>query len=329
MSTMRAIAIHQPGPDARLVLESMPIPVPAADEVRLRVAYAGLNRADIFQRQGNYPVPEGASPILGLEASGWIDALGNGVEHFTLGQEVCALLAGGGYADYVCVPAGQVMTLPEGWSLEQAACLPEAVLTVWLAVIATGGAKAGDTVLIQSGASGIGAVGIPLLKALGMRVIALARTEEKCAWCLAQGADAALPYDTPASALQQAAGTRGIAVVLDMLGGAYLATALKALAPQGRLVSLAFLNGTDISLPLGALLMKNLSWHGVTLRSQPIERKAQLLQEATRALWPLWSGRTGWRPAIDQLYPLENAQKAQIRMEERLHLGKILLRVGA
>jgi NADPH2:quinone reductase len=326
---MHAILIHNPGPDGHLVRQPHPIPQPASGEVRIRVAFAALNRADIFQRQGTYPAPADASPIPGLEVSGWVDALGDGVTDFTIGQEVCALTNGGAYAEYVCVPAGQAARIPAGWSLEHAACLPEAALTVWLAAIETGGAQAGDTVLIQGGASGIGAIGIPLLKAMGMRVLATASTKEKCAWCIAQGADAAFPYHTdklPDILRQQSA--NGIAVVVDMLGSTHLANALKALRPGGRLVSLAFLNGTDSPLPLGALLMKNLQWSGITLRSQNSERKASLTRAITGNLWPKWEN-SPWRPAIDQAFTLENAQKAQNRMEERLHLGKILLRVGA
>lgn len=324
---MRAITIPNPGPTGQLVLSEHPLPVPAAGELRIRVAYAAINRADIFQRQGLYPAPADASPIPGLEVSGWVDALGDGVVDFTLGQEVCALVNGGGYAEYVCAPVGQIAPIPSGWSLEHAACLPEAALTIWLAAMDAGAAQPGDTILIQGGASGIGAVGIPLLKALGMRVIATASTQEKCDWCIVQGADAAFPYDISAETLCTAS-PAGIAVVVDMLGGTHLATALKALRPGGRLISLAFLNGTDSALPLGALLMKNLHWRGVTLRSQTPAKKAELTQNITRNLWPVWE-KSLWRPAIDQIIALENAQKAHNRMEERLHLGKILLRVGA
>ena len=324
---MRAITIAEPGPVGRLEISTLSAPKPKTGEVRIRVAFAGLNRADIFQRLGSYPAPADASPIPGLEVSGWVDALGDGVDGWQLGQEVCALVPGGGYAEQVCVPAGQLMPIPAGWTLQEAACLPEAALTVWLAVIETGGAQAGDAVLIQSGASGIGAIGIPLLTALGMRVFATARTKEKCDWCKAQGAEDAFLYDTPkpADAIKTASG--GIAVALDMLGGEHINAALKSLHPGGKLVSIAFLNGAPEDLPVGQLLMKNLTWSAITLRSQPAERKASMSAAIVEKLWPIWAA-SRWRPSVDGVFPLEQAQNAQNRMEERLHLGKILLKVA-
>ena len=326
--SMRAITIVDAGPAGQLQLAELPTPEPKAGELRLRVAYAGLNRADIFQRQGTYPAPKNASPIPGLEVSGWVDAVGADAPGWQLGQEVCALVPGGGYAEQVCVPVGQVMPMPAGWNLQEAACLPEAALTVWLAVIETGRAQKGDAVLLQSGASGIGAIGIPMLKALGMRVYATARNDTKCVWCQEQGAALALPYDTPELAERLRAASEGMQVALDMLGGDHLAVALKCLERNGRLVSIAFLNGAGESLPLGQLLMKNLTWSGVTLRSQSVARKAVMSAALVREVWPRFAAGS-WRPTLDGVFGLEEAEKAQKRMEERLHLGKILLKVAA
>ncbi len=327
---MHAIAIEQSGPEGRLRLSVAPMPKPEPGEVRIRVAYAGVNRADLLQRLGQYPAPADASPLPGLEVSGTIEALGAEVDatQWRLGMPVCALVNGGGYAEFVCAPAGQVLPVPEGWSLEDAAALPEAILTVWLALIETAQAKAGDWVLIQGGRSGIGSVGIPMLALLGLRVIATARTQEKCDFCWSQGAEAAFPTDRPdlVEIIRQTS-EGNLRAALDMLGGAHLATALRSLGQGGHLVNIAFLNGTKEPVPLGALLSKNLHWHGTTLRSQSPAKKAAMVAALRAQLWPKRAA-SGWRPTIDSIHPLPEAEKAQARMEERLHLGKILLKVG-
>ncbi len=327
---MRAVSIEYPGPLGRLKLVETAPPVPGPGEVRVRVAYAGLNRADIFQRLGQYPAPVGASPFPGLEVSGMVEAHGAGVDKsvWPLGKKICALTHGGGYADAVCIPAGQLWPIPESWSMADAAALPEALLTVWLTLIETAGVKTGDWVLIQGGSSGIGSVGIPMLALLGIRVIATARDRAKCDYCWSQGAEAAFPTDTRdlfEKILASSGG--GVQAALDMLGGPHLATALKSLAPGGHLVSIAFLNGVKDPLPLGTLLTRNLHWHGVTLRSQSAARKAEMADALQAKLWPLLATHD-WRPVIDAVFPLEEAEIAQKRMEERLHLGKILLKVG-
>ena len=327
-SKMRAIRMEQPGPQGRLVACEVPVPSPAPGELLLRVAYAGLNRADLFQVAGQYPAPEETAMVPGLEVSATVAAWGEGVSGFRVGEEVCAILSGGGYADYCTVPAGLVAPLPGGISLKEAAALPEALLTNWLALVKLGEVQPGDTVLLSGGTSGIGTIAIPMLRALNVHPIALAGNAEKMELCAKLGATP-LDYHTANLAEQVKALTngQGVAIVLDMLGGPFIDTALQALRPGGRLVSIAFLQGAKLEINAGRLLMKNLRWIGMTLRSQPTEAKAALLREARERLWPeIAAGRL--RPTLDSVFPLEKAEKAHEKMQQRLHLGKILLEVS-
>ena len=327
LSKMRAIRIESPGPQGRLVLDQPPLPEPGEGEVRLRVAYAGLNRADLFQVAGQYPAPTETQMIPGLEVSGIIDALGEGVEHLHVGQPVCALLTGGGYAEYCVAAAGLTVPAPEGFSAQEAAALPEALLTNWLALAHLGHVQAGQTVLITGGSSGIGTFAISMLRELNARPIALAGTPEKLDACRMLGAE---PVDYRSASLTadiQQKAPHGVDVVLDMLGGPFVETAMQVLRPGGRLISIAFLQGSRFDMQAGRLLMKNLHWMGMTLRSQPIEIKSRLLEDARSRLWPsLSAGRI--RPVLDEVFPLEEAEKAHARMQQRLHIGKILLEVG-
>ena len=327
-SKMRAIQIEQPGPEGRLMAAALPIPAPGPGDIRIRVAYAGLNRADLFQVAGQYPAPKESAMVPGMEVSGLVDAVGEGVTDFRTGDAVCALLPGGGYAEYCTVPATLAAPLPAGISMKEAAALLEALLTNWLALVRLGEVQPGDAVLVTGGTSGIGTMAIPLLKELNAHPIALAGSPEKMDICAQLGATP-LDYHTANLAEQVKAATdgKGVALVLDMLGGPFIDTAMQALRPGGRLISIAFLQGAAVEVNAVRLLMKNLRWMGMTLRSQPVEAKAAMLTEIRQRLWPaLAEGRL--RPTLDAVFPLENAQKAHERMQQRLHIGKILLEVG-
>lgn len=328
---MRAIHIENPGPESRLVLTQRKMPLPGPGEVRLRVAYAGVNRADLFQRRGQYRASDTGPIFPGLEVSGLVEAHGEGVDKtiWPIGAKVCAVTNGGhGYSDALCLPTERLLPVPKGWSLADAAAIPEAMMTVWHALMDLGAAQPGDWVVIQGGSSGIGSVGIPMLAMLGIRVVATARDQAKCDYCWSQGAEAAFPSGMPdlVSRIRETTGG-GARAVLDMLGGTHLGTALKSLAHGGHLISIAFLNKPDEALPLGAMLLGDLHWHGMMLRNQTAEKKVMIVQALRARVWPELEMRD-WRPVIDSVFPLEEAEKAQNRMEERLHLGKILLKVG-
>jgi putative PIG3 family NAD(P)H quinone oxidoreductase len=325
---MRAIRIHTPGPQGHLASADLPMPAPGAGEVRLRVAFAGLNRADLFQVAGQYPAPEETAMVPGLEVSGTVEALGADVDGLAIGTEVCALLTGGGYAEYCTVPATQIRALPPGLSLKDAAGLPEALLTNWLALVRHGQVQLGERVLVTGGSSGIGSFAIPMLRELGVQPIALAHGEEKIALCQQLGAQVVDYRSANLAETIKAHSPQGVAVVLDMLGGPFVDTAMQVLIPGGRLVSIALLQGSRLEMNVGRLLMKNLQWTGLTLRSQSAETKAELWREAWARLGEaIAAGRL--RPVLDTVFPLEEAEKAHKRMQDRLHSGKILLQVGA
>ena len=315
----------------QLVVQSAELPECRSGELRIRVAYAGVNRADVFQRKGQYPVPHGDSTILGLEVSGWVDAVSPeaAAAGWVVGDVVCALCPGGGYAESVRVPHAQCFRVPEGYNLAQAACLPEALMTMALSLLHTAHVTAGQCVLIQGGTSGVASVAIPVLNMLGVTVFATVRSAEKAALCESWGAQKAVITDAEdaAETLRQATGGTGMHAVLDMLGGDALNLGLRVLRRGGHLVSIAFLNGAKVSLNVAPILTQNLHWHGVTLRSQSLERKAMLAEMLHARVWPLLA-KNPWRPRIDSEFLLFEAAKAHQRMEERLHLGKILLRVG-
>lgn len=323
---MRAIEIANPGPNGQLQLvENYPGPKPKAGEVLIRVACAALNRADIFQKQGKYPPPQGTSPLPGLEVSGEIVALGEGVTRRKIGEKVCALLEGGGYAEYATAAVGQVFTLPAGFSFAEAAALPEALFTVWLALFETARLAAGDTVLIHGGASGIGHMAIQMARAAEAIPFATAGTDEKCDFCRKLGAEQAINYRK--QDVLEAFQNRPFDIILDIVGGETMQKNLKLLAPGGRMISLAFLAGSRAELNMASLLFKQASWHGLTLRSRTATQKAYLASRIREHCWPWLISRRIF-PAIDSEFPLEQAEKAQNRMEQNLNLGKILLKVA-
>ena len=319
---MQAIRIHN---HQLLYEEDLPKPKPQAGELLIKVVYAGVNRADLFQMQGNYPPPEGASPLPGLEVSGTIAALGEGVTGFTLGEEVCALLEGGGYAQYATAAASQALPLPKGWNLREAAALPEALYTVWLALFHTAQLQAGETVLIHGGASGIGSLASQMVKAAGATAITTASTPEKCTFSEVCGAQKTYIYKESDFVEAISADYGKVDVVLDMVGGDYFQKNLKLLGRGGRMISIAFLRGAKAELNMAPLLMKQISWHGLTLRSRSAQEKALLTQEIRQNCWK-WLENRQVIPAIDSEYPLKEAEKALKKIEQNLNLGKILLK---
>jgi putative PIG3 family NAD(P)H quinone oxidoreductase len=282
-----------------------------------------------MQRQGKYPPPPGASDIPGLELAGTIDALGDGVTAWGVGDRVCALVSGGGYAEHCVVPAVQCLPIPTGFDAVQAAALPETFFTVWANVFERGGLRAGETLLVHGGTSGIGTTAIQLARAFGARVLATAGSPEKCSACVGLGAERAVNYRTEdfVSAVRETTDGRGVDLVLDMVGGSYIPRDLEALAPQGRLVLIAFLGGPKAEVNFLPVLQRHLTITGSTLRPRPVEEKGRLARELRQKVWPLLeSGRI--RPVIDSTYPLERAADAHRRMETGAHVGKIVLTVG-
>ncbi|GAA1048845.1 NAD(P)H-quinone oxidoreductase [Arthrobacter russicus] len=319
---MKAITITEPGGPEALELSEVPEPVPAEGEVLVDVAAAGLNRADVMQRRGFYPPPPGASEYLGLEVSGRIAEAGHG---FRKGQEVVALLAGGGYAERVAVPAGQVIPVPEGVDLVSAAGLPEVAATVYSNVFMIAGLKAGETLLVHGGAGGIGAMAIQLAKALGARVIATAGSAAKCEKILELGADEAVNYREQdfVGAAQRFGGAD---VILDVMGGSYLARNLEALALGGRLVVIGLQGGSSAELDLAALMGKRASVIGTTLRSRPVDEKAAVMEQVRRVVWPLIAQGT-IKPSIGATFPLDQARQAHDYFDSGEHQGKVLLTI--
>jgi putative PIG3 family NAD(P)H quinone oxidoreductase len=303
-----------------------PDPEPAEGQVVLDVAATAVNRADLLQRQGFYPPPPGASEILGLECSGTVAAIGPGVEGLELGQEVCALLAGGGYATRVLVPAGQVMPKPDGLDLVTAAAQPEVAATVWSNVMMVAGLRASDTLLVHGGAGGVGTFAIQLATALGARVFATAGTAEKVALCRRLGAEVAVNYrdEDFVDAVRDATDGRGVDVVLDNMGASYLARNLAALATEGRLVVIGLQGGTKAEIDLNALMRKRAAVVGTTLRSRPVAEKATICRAVAEHVWPLVADGTV-RPVVGRTLPLAEATEAHRLMESGESTGKILL----
>lgn len=327
---MLAITIPDPGRETgKLVPDTVPTPTPREGEVLIRVSHAGVNRADVFQRMGLYPPPEGASPLPGLEVGGHIAALGDGVTGWEVGDAVCALLPGGGYAAYATARPGCLLPVPQGWSLAEAAALPEALFTVWMALGVEAELKPGETLLVHGGASGIGMTAIQYAAALGATVFATAGTPEKCAACEGWGAARAIPYKSADFVEEVLAVTdgRGVDVVLDFIGGDYIARNFRCLATGGRMVTLAFLRGATIeSLNVAPLLLKRLTWKGTTLRSRSDAEKAAYAQSIRRKVWPFVE-QGAVRPVIHAVFPLAEAREAHACMEENRNLGKIVLEV--
>ncbi|UZD90269.1 NAD(P)H-quinone oxidoreductase [Cognatishimia activa] len=322
---MRAIEISEPGGPEVLQLSEQPVPMPGAGEVLIKVAYAGVNRPDALQRAGLYRPPPSASPLPGLEASGLIAAVGPNVTEWQEGDEVCALLPGGGYAEYVLTPAAHCLPVPKGMALREAACLPETFFTVWSNVFDRAGLKAGEKFLVHGGSSGIGTTAIQLASAMGARVFATAGSDEKCEVCRKLGAEQAINYrEGDFVEVMKAEG--GANVILDMVGGDYLPRNVKALATEGRLVQIAFLQGPKVELNFAQVMLRRLTITGSTLRPQSDFAKAKIAEKLRAHVWPLLdAGRIA--PVIDSEYPLEEASSAHARMETNAHIGKIVLKV--
>ncbi|WP_375255706.1 NAD(P)H-quinone oxidoreductase [Yoonia sp.] len=324
---MQAIEISQPGGPEVLKLVDRPMPEPAHDQVVIKVAYAGVNRPDALQRAGLYNPPKGASDLPGLEAAGDVVGVGAGVTSPKLGDRVCALLPGGGYAEYVATPAAHCLPIPSGLSLAQAACLPETFFTVWSNVFMRGGLQAGQRFLVHGGSSGIGTTAIQLAKVFGARVFATAGSEEKCAACVTLGAEAAINYRTQ-DFVEKMKALGGADLILDMVGGPYIQRNLKSLADEGTLVQIAFLQGSKAELNLVQLMTRRLTVTGSTLRPQSDLAKTRIADALRAQVWPIINaGKVG--PVMDQEFTLADAATAHARMETSAHIGKIVLKVGS
>ena len=323
---MRAIEISEPGGPDVLRECDRPIPAPAHGQVVLKVAYAGVNRPDALQRAGKYAPPPTASDLPGLEASGVVVAIGPGVSGLALGDTVCALLPGGGYAEYVATPAAHCLPVPAGLSMKQAACLPETFFTVWSNVFTRGGLKAGERFLVHGGSSGIGTTAIQLASTLGARVFTTAGSDEKCAACLSLGAERAINYRTE-DFVEVMKGEGGADLILDMVGGEYIPRNIRALADDGRMVHIAFLSGPKAELNFAQIMARRLTVTGSTLRPQSDLAKARIAQDLREVVWPLIEAGTV-APVMDQTFALADAAAAHARMEGSTHIGKIVLEVG-
>ena len=327
--SMNFVAHGAGGAPLVMHLSQMPVPKPAATEVLIKVAYAGVNRPDCLQRSGRYPPPPGASPILGLEASGQVVALGEGVTRWKQGDWVCGLANGGAYAEYVCIPQGQVLPLPTGLSLLQAAALPENYFTVWTNVFQRGKLQAGETFLVHGGSSGIGLTAIQLAKAFGARVICTVGNEEKIRACLAAGADLAINYRTQdfAKEVMDATDQKGVNIILDMVGGDYMQRNINCLSVDGRLVQIAFLQPSKTEVDWIGLMVKRLTFTGSTLRPRTAADKAQMANELHEKVWPLLQ-QGKCLPVVHQVFDLREATQAHELMESSTHIGKIMLKVA-
>lgn len=324
--TMRAVEISEPGGPDVLKLTERPIPEPAHGQVVLKVAYAGVNRPDALQRAGAYDPPPGASDLPGLEASGEVVALGDGVSGVAIGDQVCALLPGGGYAEYVATPAAHCLPIPKGLDMKQGACLPETYFTVWSNVFTRGGLQAGERFLVHGGSSGIGTTAIQLANAFGARVFATAGSDEKCKACTDLGAEKAINYKTE-DFVEVMKAEGGANLILDMVGGDYIPRNVKSLANDGRLVQIAFLQGPVAQLNFAQLMVRRLTITGSTLRPQSDLAKARIAQDLREAVWPLLdAGQIA--PVMDSEFDMEDAAKAHARMESSGHIGKIVLKVA-
>lgn len=323
---MRYIDVKRPGGPEVLVVKEGPAPVPGSGEVLIRVHAAGINRPDIMQREGKYPPPAGASPILGLEVAGEVSAIGTGVSGRSVGERVCALTNGGGYAEFVTAPSGQCLLLPSGLPMDEAAALPETFFTVWTNVFDRASLKEGQTFLVHGGSGGIGITAIQMAKNRGARVFATAGTEEKCAACRRLGAEIAVNYREKdfVPVLKEVTDGRGVDVILDMIGGDYVGRNLDLAATEGRIVNIAFQKGSTVKIDLMRLLIKRLTLTGSTLRARTDRAKAEIAAKLEAEIWPLIaSGRI--RPVMAATFLLEKVADAHRLMEEGNHIGKIVL----
>ena len=324
--TMRAVEISQHGGPEVLTPVDRPVPQPGHGQVLIRISWAGVNRPDALQRAGGYKVPPNASDLPGLEAAGEIAAIGPGVTEWQEGDRVCALLPGGGYAEYATTPAAHCLPIPQGTGLKEAACLPETHYTVWSNMVMRGGLTGGERFLVHGGSSGIGTTAIQIARELGARVFATAGSAEKCAACEALGAERAINYREEDFA-EVLSGQGGADLILDMVGGDYVPRNLAALADDGRLVQIAFLKGAKVEMNLAQIMVRRLTITGSTLRPQSDLNKARIAEELRAHVWPMLdSGRIA--PVMDREFPLEEAAAAHARMESSAHIGKIVLKVA-
>jgi putative PIG3 family NAD(P)H quinone oxidoreductase len=324
---MTAVEITRPGAPDVLQLTTRTVPQPGPGEVLLKIAYAGVNRPDALQRAGMYAPPPNASDLPGLEASGTIVAVGAGVSDWAEGDDVCALLPGGGYAEYALTPAAHCLPIPGGMGLKEAACLPETFFTVWSNVFQRGGLKAGERFLVHGGSSGIGTTAIQLARVMGARVFATAGSDEKCRACLDLGAERAINYRAE-DFVDVLRAEGGANLILDMVGGDYIPRNIKALADDGRLVQIAFLQGPKVELNFAQLMTRRLTITGSTLRPQSDLAKARIAESLREQVWPLLdAGRIA--PVMDSEFALAEAAAAHARMESSGHIGKIVLKVTA
>ena len=327
-ATMRAVEISSPGGPEVLKPRDLPKPSPKPNEIVVKVAAAGVNRPDVLQRMGLYPVPPDASPLPGLEIAGEVAEVGSSAKIWRPGDQVCALANGGGYAEYCAVPETQALPVPKGLSMVEAASLPETFFTVWSNVYDRGRLAPGESLLVQGGTSGIGVTAIQMAAATGNRVFATAGSDEKCAACLRLGAVQAFNYRTQdwAAEVRAATGGKGVNVILDMVGGDYVPKELKCLADEGRLVFIAFLRGPKTELDISQVMLRRLTITGSTLRPRPAEFKGAIARSLRERIWPLLeSGRI--KPQIYRTFPLEQASEAHRLMESSQHIGKIVLTV--
>jgi putative PIG3 family NAD(P)H quinone oxidoreductase len=326
--SMQYIAVDEPGPPECMRLARGRVPAPRAGEILVEVAYAGVNRPDCIQRAGHYPPPPDASPVLGLEVAGTVAAVGEGVTQWRVGDAVTALTPGGGYAEYCTTPAGWALPIPRGLSACDAASLPENGFTVWHNVIQRGHLAAGEAFLVHGGSSGIGLTAIQLAKALGATVFTTVGNAEKARACADLGADHVIDYKEQdfQAEVARITGKRGVDLILDMVGGDYVERNLRSLALEGRLVIIAFLQGSKVTADWRFIMLKRLTVTGSTMRASPAARKAGIASELRERVWPLFeSGRV--RPVVTRVFPLAEAAAAHALMESSAHIGKIMLRV--
>ena len=323
---MKAVEITTHGGPEVLQLTDRPMPVADHGEVVIKLAYAGVNRPDALQRAGLYNPPPTASDLPGLEGAGEVVGIGDGVTNVAVGDQVCALLPGGGYAQYVVTPALHCLPVPEGLSLKQAACLPETFFTVWSNVVMRGGLQAGERFLVHGGSSGIGTTTIQIAKSIGARVFATAGSDEKCAACVALGAEQAINY-RDADFVDVMRGVGGANLILDMVGGSYVQRNIKALADDGRIVQIAFLQEAKVDLNMMQIMMRRLTVTGSTLRPQSDLAKARIADQLRIHVWPMLAAGT-IAPVMDQEFDLADAASAHARMESSAHIGKIVLKIG-
>jgi NADPH2:quinone reductase len=329
-ATMKVVEITAHGNPEVLRSNTRAVPQPRAGEVLIQVDAAGVNRPDVLQRQGHYPVPPGASDLPGLEVAGTVVALGSGVKEWQVGDKVCALTAGGGYAEFCAAPASNCLPIPHGLSLQEAASLPETFFTVWTNVFERARLRENETLLVQGGSSGIGVAAIQMARAMGHRVFATAGSADKCAACVALGAERAINYKTEdfVAVVKAATDGRGVNVVLDMVAGEYLQREIDALADDGRIVIIAFLGGMKSTIDVGQVMRRRLTITGSTLRPRTAEFKATIASALRDKIWPLIeSGAI--KPVIHTMFPLSDAAQAHTLMESGQHIGKIVLRVSA